>query len=270
VTAAAGRIARGILSGYFLLMVLFLYAPVVVLVIFSFNDNTTPTLPLAGFTTHWYHIALGNDLLLAAVKRSAAIAALNGAAATLLAILAALALSAPRVFARPAVTALIMLPLVVPYVVLGVGMLVLLKTVGLDQSLTAVLFVHVVVSVPYGVLVILPRLQTLDASIQEAARDLGAGEIAAFVRVTLPLILPAILSSYLIAFTISFDEYAIASFLVPAGHDTFPIFLYSNARTPALRPQTVAIAGMVIAASLALVVAAEIGRRTAERRLEGV
>jgi spermidine/putrescine transport system permease protein len=163
-----------------------------------------------------------------------------------------------------------MLPLVVPYVVLGVGMLVLLKTIGLEQSLASVLFVHVVVSVPYGVLVILPRLQTLDPSIQEAARDLGAGEIAAFVRVTLPLILPAILSSYLIAFTISFDEYAIASFLVPPGHDTFPIFLYSNARTPGLRPQTVAIAGLVIAVSLSLVVAAEIGRRTAERRLEGV
>ena len=62
-SAAAGRLARGVLSGYFLLMVLFLYAPIVVLVIFSFNDNTTPTLPLAGFTTHWYHIALGNDLL---------------------------------------------------------------------------------------------------------------------------------------------------------------------------------------------------------------
>ena len=83
-----------------------------------------------------------------------------------------------------------MLPLVVPYVVLGVGMLVLLKTLGLDQSLSAVLFVHVVVSVPYGVLVILPRLQTLDPAIAEAARDLGAGEITAFVRVTLPLILP--------------------------------------------------------------------------------
>jgi spermidine/putrescine transport system permease protein len=270
VSAAAGRIARGFLSGYFLLMVVFLYAPVVVLVIFSFNDNTTPTLPLAGFTTHWYHLALGNDLLLAAVKRSAAIAALNGVAATLLAILAALALSAPRVFARPLVTALIMLPLVVPYVVLGVGMLVLLKTVGLSQSLSAILFVHVVVSVPYGVLVILPRLQTLDPSIQEAARDLGAGEIAAFARITLPLILPAILSSFLIAFTLSFDEYAIASFLAPPGHDTFPIFLYNNARTPGLRPQTVAVAGLVIAVSLALIVLAEIGRRTAERRLEGV
>ena len=240
------------------------------LVIFSFNDNTTPTLPLAGFTTHWYHLALGNDLLLAAVKRSAALAAVNGLAATLLGILAALALSAPRVFARPVVTALVMLPLVVPYVVLGVGMLVLLKTLGFNQSLSAVLFVHVVVSVPYCVLVILPRLQTLDPAIGEAARDLGAGEITAFARVTLPLILPAILSAYLISFTISFDEYAIASFLVPPGHDTFPIFLYSNARNPSLRPQTVAIAGLVIAASLTLVVAAEIGRRAAERRLEGV
>ena len=98
----------------------------------------------------------------------------------------------------------------------------------------------------------------------------GRGRSPRSCAVTLPLILPAILSSYLIAFTISFDEYAIASFLVPAGHDTFPIFLYSNARTPALRPQTVAIAGLVIAVSLTLVIVAEIGRRTGERRLEGV
>ena len=163
-----------------------------------------------------------------------------------------------------------MLPLVVPYVVLGVGMLVLLKTLGFNQSLSAVLFVHVVVSVPYCVLVILPRLQTLDPSIGEAARDLGAGEIAAFVRVTLPLILPAILSAYLIAFTISFDEYAIASFLVPPGPRHVPDLPLLQRAHAGLRPQTVAIAGLVIAASLTLVVAAEIGRRAAERRLEGV
>ena len=268
-SAAAARLARGVLGGYFALVVLFLYTPIAVLVIFSFNDATTPTLPLAGFTTRWYHLALANSLLIDAVKRSAELAAANGLAATLLAVTAALALSAPRLFGRPLVTALIMLPLVVPYVVLGVGMLVLLKTLGLSQSLTAVLFVHVVVSVPYGVLVILPRLRTLDPAIGEAARDLGAAEISAFVRVTLPLIVPAIVSSYLIAFTISFDEYAIASFLVPPGEDTFPIYLYGNARAPELRPQTVAVAGLVIGLSLLLVLSAELGRRWVERRLEG-
>jgi ABC-type spermidine/putrescine transport system permease subunit II len=128
---------------------------------------------------------------------------------------------------------------------------------------------HVLISIPYGVLVILPRLNTLDPSIGEAARDLGASATTAFYRITLPLIAPAIMSSFLIAFTISFDEVAIANFLVPPGDNTFPTYLYNNARTPHLRPQTVAIAGLIIAVSLLLIVLSEVGRRRAEARLEG-
>jgi len=167
------------------------------------------------------------------------------------------------------VIALIMLPLVVPYVVLGIGMLILLHEAGFNTSLKALLVMHVLISIPYGVLVILPRLNTLDPSIGEAARDLGAGAVTSFYRVTLPLIAPAIMSAFLIAFTISFDEVAIANFLVPPGANTFPTYLYNNARTPYLRPQTVAIAGLIIAASLLIVVMGEVGRRAAERKLEG-
>jgi ABC-type spermidine/putrescine transport system permease subunit II len=112
-------------------------------------------------------------------------------------------------------------------------------------------------------------MNTLDPSIGEAARDLGASAMAAFTRVTVPLILPAMASSFVIAFTISFDEVAIANFLVPPGHNTFPTYLYNNARTPYLRPQTVAIGGLIIAASLLLVVLSEAGRRRSERKLEG-
>ena len=232
------------------------------LVIFSFNDNTTPTLPLAGFTTHWYHIALGNDLLLAAVKRSAALAALNGVAGDAArhprgarALGAARVCPAGRDGARDA----------------AAGRAVRRprrRHAGAPEDAR-----------PRAVADRRPLRARRRLGAVRRARDpargsrrstrrsrrppatSGAGEITAFVRVTLPLIIPAILSSYLIAFTISFDEYAIASFLVPPGHDTFPIFLYSNARTPALRPQTVAIAGLVIAVSLTLVVVAEIGRR---------
>ena len=267
-TATAGRFTRAMLGSYFTLMVVFLYMPLVVLVIFSFNDNNAPVLPLKGFTTHWYHDALANTLLVDALKRSVVLAAFNGLLATLMAIMAALALSAPRLLGRAVVIALIMLPLVVPYVVLGIGMLILLHELGISQSLEALLAMHVLISVPYGVLVILPRLSTLDASIGEAARDLGASALTAFYRITLPLIAPAILSSFLIAFTISFDEVAIANFLVPPGENTFPTYLYNNARTPYLRPQTVAIAGLIIALSVSLVVFSEVGRRWGERRLE--
>jgi spermidine/putrescine transport system permease protein len=269
VNVAASRLARGVLRSYFVMMVLFLYLPLAVLVIFSFNNNNSPVLPLKGFTTHWYDEALNNPNLTDALKRSLGLAAVNAVAATLLGVMAALALSARRLFGRGFVIALIMLPLVVPYVVLGVGMLILLHSLGLHTSLEALLVMHVLVSVPYGVLVILPRLNTLDPSIGEAARDLGASAMAAFTRVTVPLILPAMASSFVIAFTISFDEVAIANFLVPPGHNTFPTYLYNNARTPYLRPQTVAIGGLIIAASLVLIVLSEAGRRRSERKLEG-
>ena len=113
----------------------------------------------------------------------------------------------------------------------------------------------------------MPRLQTLDENIVDAARDLGAGPFYAFRQITLPLIVPALFSSALIAFTISFDEFAIASFLVPAGQETFPVFVYSGARTPGLEPEVIAIGALVVVASLIVVTAAELLRVRAERRL---
>jgi spermidine/putrescine transport system permease protein len=115
--------------------------------------------------------------------------------------------------------------------------------------------------------VVLPRLRTLEQSIVEAARDLGANEFSAFLRVTLPLLSPALVSSFLIAFVISFDEFAIAYFLAPAGSPTYPVFLYSGTRAAALVPEVIATGAVVIAFSMTLVLIAEAGRRWAERRL---
>jgi spermidine/putrescine transport system permease protein len=255
----ASRFARGVLHGYFLLLVLFLYLPLVVLVIFAFNNSAIPTLPLSGFTTKWFHQAFSNTDLTGSAERSLVIAILDGILATALGVVAAIGLAARRVF----------LPLVVPYIVLAVGLVILLHEMGIATSLTAVLLGHIVISLPYSVLVILPRLQSLDPSINEAARDLGANEVKAFGLVTLPLLIPALASSFLIAATISFDEFAIASFLAPAGTPTFPVFVYTGARTPLLQPEVIAVGSLVVCASLVLVVVAELIRRFWEGRLEG-
>jgi spermidine/putrescine transport system permease protein len=264
-----GRLARGLMHSYFLILVVFLYAPLVVLVIFAFNDSTVPTLPLSGFTTRWFHQAFSNTDLTGSARRSLELAALDGVLATLLGVLAAAGLAARRVFLRGAITTILLLPLVVPYIVLAVGLVILLHQLNITTSLTAVLAGHVVISLPYSVLVILPRLRLLDASINDAARDLGASDLTAFVLVTLPLLAPALASSFLIAFTISFDEFAIASFLAPAGSPTFPVFVYTGARTPQLQPEVIAVGSIVVAASLVLVVGAELVRRFWEERLEG-
>jgi spermidine/putrescine transport system permease protein len=123
-----------------------------------------------------------------------------------------------------------------------------------------------VISLPYTILVLMPRLQQIDVSLEEAAYDLGAGRLRTFGSVTLPLLLPAVVSAYLIAFTTSFDEYAVASFVV-GTRTTFPIFLYSALRFPNQLPQVIAVAVVVISVSLAVVICAEVGRRMVERRL---
>jgi spermidine/putrescine transport system permease protein len=265
---AVGRTGRALLSTYFGLLVLFLYAPLIVLVVFAFNSGNIPSLPIESFSTKWFSSAFSDTTLTSALLRSFLIAVVNGLAATLLGVMAAVSLARRRLALRGLVVTLILIPLVVPYIVLAVGMVVLLHELGIATSLAAVLAGHVVLSLPYSVLVILPRLRTLDPSISEAACDLGASDVRAFWFVTLPLLAPALFSSFLIAFTISFDEFAIASFLAPPGSPTYPVVLYSSSRTPALLPEVIAIGSIVIVLSLALVFFAEVARRTAERRLE--
>lgn len=265
--SAVGRLGRTLLSGYFILLLLFLYAPLVVLVVFAFNSGSIPTLPIRGLSTRWFSQAFSDTELTSALVRSFVIAAVNGLAATLLGVMAAVTLARPNLRLRGPLMTLILLPLVVPYIVMAVGLVVLLHEFGTSTSLAAIVVGHVVISLPYCVLVILPRLRSLDPSITEAARDLGASELGAFRLVTLPLLAPALVSSFLIAFTVSFDEYAIASFLAPPGSPTYPVFLYTGARTPALLPEVIAVGSIVIAISLAVVVLADVGRRWGERRL---
>ena len=197
-----GRLGRWSLGTYFTLLVLFLYAPLIVIFVFSFNNSTIPALPLSGFTTRWYHAAFNDSELLDAVVLSAKIALLNSLFATALGVVGAIGLSAGRLFGRSAITALLMLPLVVPYIVLGIGMLILINQVNVDQSMWVVLAGHIVITVPYTILVVLPRLRTLDDALPEAARDLGSSDVGAFFRITAPLILPAVVSAMIISFII--------------------------------------------------------------------
>jgi spermidine/putrescine transport system permease protein len=263
---ALSRTGAWVLRGFFCLVVAFLYAPIVILLIFSFNNSTIPTFPLSGFTLHWYHQFLTNSDLKGALETSAIIAALSSLGAVALGILAAVALVRREFKAKGPVSALLLSPLVIPYVVFGISLLLLFHTAGIPRSILTVVIGHIVISLPYTILVLMPRLQQIDVSLEEAAYDLGASRFRTFRSITLPLLLPAVVSAYLIAFTTSFDEYAVASFVV-GTRATFPIYLYSALRFPNNLPQVIAVAVVVITVSLAVVIVAEIGRRVAERRL---
>jgi spermidine/putrescine transport system permease protein len=263
---ALSRSGAWLLRGFFALIVVFLYAPIVILLIFSFNNSNIPAFPLSGLTLHWYHQFLTNSDLRGALETSAIVAAVSSVGAVLLGILASIALVRRRFRARGPVSALLLSPLVIPYVVFGISLLLLFHQLGIPRSILTVVIGHIVISLPYTILVIMPRLQQIDVSLEEAAYDLGASRIRTFRSITLPLILPAVVSAYLIAFTTSFDEYAVASFVV-GTRQTFPIYLYSAVRFPNNLPQVIAVAVVVITVSLIVVVAAEVGRRVAERRL---
>ena len=276
---AASPMGRRAFAGFFVLLAVFLYVPIVILMVFSFNDDRVIAFPLRGFTLDWYDAMLHNDQLLASLRVSAVVAALSGAIAVVLGVLAAYALARRRIVARSAVVGLLLSPLVIPYLVLGIALLILFR--ALDQGLTALFGVylglgthvivigHVVLSLPFVILTVVPRLERIHVAVEEAARDLGAGGVETFRRVTVPLLMPAIVSAFMIAFTLSFDEYALASF-VAGQESTYPIFLYSQVRIGVGLPQMIAISVVIMVVSLLLVIGAELLRRRAERALGDV
>ncbi len=269
--------SRGALWGlrlFFVLLVAFLYLPLLVLVMFSFNSGDV-SFPLQGFTFSWYQKFATNPALLSALQRSAIVATFSSIVAVALGVLASYALVRRRFRGKSAFSALVFSPLVIPYLVFGIALLVLFT--AFDKFLTAttgtyfglglhsIIIGHVVVAIPYTILTIMPLLERLSVSLEEAAWDLGASPWKTFWRVSFPLLFPALLSAFLIAFTLSFDEFAIASFL--AGTEpTWPVFLFAQLRVPSQLPQLVAVSSVILTVSIVAVVAAEVGRRVSEKK----
>jgi len=261
---------------FFGVLLIFLYAPIAVLVIFSFNDSLLVSLPLSGFTTKWYRLLLDNEELTSSLQVSLVIAGISSVVAVGLGVLASYALVRRRVPGKGAASALLLSPLVIPYVVFGIALLILFQS--LDDFLIprfgfyfgfgvhTIVIGHVVVSIPYTILTIMPRLEKLGVAVEEAAHDLGGSSVSTFRRVTLPLLTPSVISAYLIAFTLSFDEYAIASF-VAGDVSTYPLFLYGQVRIRIGLPQMIAISVIVLVLSLVFVIGVEAWRRHAEQRL---
>ncbi|MGN6797692.1 MAG: ABC transporter permease [Gaiellaceae bacterium] len=263
---ALSRNGARVLRGFFGIVVVFLYAPIVILIIFSFNNADVPSFPLSGFTLRWYHQFIQNGDLRASLWTSAIIAGATSIGAVILGVLSSIALTRRFFRAKPAVSALLLSPLVIPYLVFGIALLLLFHQIGISRGMPTVVIGHIVITLPYTILVLVPRLEQIEESLEEAAYDLGANRWQTFRLITFPLILPAVVSALLIAFTTSFDEYAVASFLV-GTRSTFPIYLYSALRFPSQLPQVIAVAVVVLLVSLTVVVAAEIGRRFAESRV---
>ncbi len=246
---------------YAVFFVVLLYGPVLLLPAFSVNDSIYIAFPFKGFTTQWYYQMAASRPLVNALISSLKVAIPVAIISTALGLLAAKALTRYRLPGRQTVVGLLMIPLVVPFIVLGVGNLVVLRKVfDFDLSLWTIGAGHVLICTPFSILVLMSRLEGFDKSLEEASLDLGENAWVTFWRVTFPLALPGIVSSLLLAFTESLDEYLIASFL--SGNDTtLPIFIWSQLRFPQNLPKVLALGSCIFVMSFVAVVLSELVRR---------
>jgi spermidine/putrescine transport system permease protein len=249
------------LSGYAVVYLVFLYAPLLLLPVFSLNDNQFVTFPLKGLTTRWYAEIAENMPLGRALRSSLLIVVPVAVVSTVLGLMAALALVRYPLRFKTAVLALLMVPLVVPTLVLGVSLLTLVRgTLGIDLSLATVAAGHVLLCLPYSAVILMARLDGFDRSLEEASLDLGQSGFATFRRITLPLMLPAIVASLLLCSVVSFDEFLLAFFL--SGSDaTLPLYIWGSLRFPAKLPSTLALGSCLLLISALIVVLAEWVRR---------
>jgi spermidine/putrescine transport system permease protein len=230
-------------------MLLFIYLPVGTLVLFSFHAGTVPVPPFEGPSLAWYQKVLASDRLTGATWNSILVGVASSALATLLATLAAWGLARHRVPRRRLLEGLLLLPLAVSYLVIGVALLVAFSALGIGKSLWAVGAGHVVLNLPLAFAVVYGQFDPEQVRLEQAARDLGANERQVLLRVTVPLLRPAIVAAFLLSLTFSWDEFIVA-FLLSGFDPTLPVVIWGMLRT-GLNPMTNAAGTLVFLVSLA-------------------
>lgn len=261
------RLSSGWLPVYATAYIFFLYLPALFLPIFSVNASAVPKFPMTGFTWKWYQSLTTTPALVDAALNSLIVASSAAVVSTLLGICAARAITRYRFRGQRIASGLIMAPLVLPEIIVATSLLVVMLQLGLSLSLFTVVLGHVLICVPYSVTVLISGFEGFNASLEEASTDLGETAWGTFRRVTLPLVAPAIVSSLLVAFTISLDEFMLAFFL--AGTEvTLPIYIWGQLRFAARLPGVLALGTLLLVGSAILLTAGEIIRRRAERRMQ--
>src|SRR5215217_3393470 len=207
-------------------MYVFLYAPILMMVLFSFN-STRSTQIWTGFSTEWYGELIRDQTILDAFRISMIVGVTATAIATVIGTLTALALTRYRFRSKTIADSMIYAATVMPEIVVGVSLLVFFVAAGFALGITTIIIAHVAFTSSFVTIVVRARLSGMDRSIEEAAQDLGASPVQTFLRVTLPLILPGVMAGALLAFTLSFDDFVITFFVAGVGSSTLPLQIYS-------------------------------------------
>ena len=216
------------LTGFVTLLVyIFLFAPIVATIVLSFNSSMFGGFPMTGFSLQWYGKLLANEQVMAAFRTSMWIALVTAVVTTAIGVATAFALVRFDFHGKQMLSTLVILPALVPETILGVGLLVLIKAVDQPRTLLILVLGHILLAVPYVVLIVQARMVGVRRVYEEAALSLGASRFAAFREITLPLLVPAVVAGALLAFTISFDNTSASLFWRPAGVETMPTQILS-------------------------------------------
>lgn len=245
---------------YTIAYLVFLYAPIVLLPLFAFNDSKVIAFPLQGFTTSWFQIMWADQNLWNAIKNSAVISTSVAVFSTLLGLFAARASTRFKFPAKGVALGLIMLPLVLPEMIVAMSMLVVLLALGVPLSIFTIILGHVLLCTPFAVAILTSAFQSLDQSLEEAALDLGETPLSTFWLIILPLVMPGIISSLLICFTISLDEFIMAYFL-GGNEPVLSTYIFGQFRFPQRVPAIMALGTILVCLSITLLAIAEYFRR---------
>ncbi|HEU4977067.1 MAG TPA: ABC transporter permease [Baekduia sp.] len=255
VVSRHARLTRIGLAGWGVLVYLFLFAPIVLLVLFSFNANRYGTLPVTGWTLKWYQSVFDNYQIQDALKTTIVVAAGVTVISTVVGTAAAFPLVRSRLPFRGGVRVIFTLPIMIPGLLIGVGLLAFFTNVlHIRLSPATAMIGQSVYTTPFVILIVASRLEGFDRSLERAASDLGANTWNRLRHVVLPLILPGVFAGALFAFTLSLDEFIITLFLIGGGN-TLPIYIYTQVKF-GITPEVNALASLLIAASMLISVTA--------------
>ena len=239
---------------YTFLIYLFLYAPIAVLIIYSFNESKSRG-HWGGFSLKWYFELFNDPQIMKALYYTLLVAVSSAVVSTIVGTAAAIGIHAMRKKGKTAVMNLTYIPLLNADIVTGVGLMLLFIAINIPLGLTTLLFAHITFSVPYVILSVLPKLRQMDPNLQEAALDLGATPWIAFKQVVLPEIMPGILTGALLAFTMSLDDFVISFFTAGPGVTNLSIEIYSMARR-GIKPEINALSTLMFVTVLTLLLIA--------------
>lgn len=250
--ARTGRwLERRWLHAWVVLVLLFLYTPIVVIMVFSFEQGAFSTLPWSGFTLEWYEALLNDSQAINSIKNSLYVALFVTTVGTVLGTLGAVALVRHEFRFKGIYRALVLAPMTIPGLILGVALLMMFNYLEVSRSLRTVIIGQLVFVVPFVVVTVSSRLRGFDPILEEAARDLGASRWTTYKRVTLPLLAPGIISGGLFAFTLSFDDFLIA-FFTSGVQNTLPVYIFSTINR-ATSPVVNAISTVALVISMAVI-----------------